>query len=68
VLHEAAWRGDLEMVRLLVAAGADIAARDGEHDNDSEGWARVALTVTNNPRCAEVAAWLAAKSKSNGSL
>lgn len=68
VLHEAAWRGDLDMVRLLVAAGADIAARDGEHDNDPEGWARVALTVTNNPRCAEVADWLAARAKSNGSL
>ncbi len=68
VLHEAAWRGDFEMVRLLVAAGADIAARDREHDNDPEGWARVALTVTNNPRCAEVAAWLAAAAKSNGSL
>lgn len=62
-LHEAAWRGDLDLVRLLVAAGADIAARDGEHDNTPAGWAEVALTVTNNPRCADVAAWLAAIAK-----
>lgn len=67
-LHEAAWRGDLDMVRLLVAAGADLTARDGEHDNTPQGWAEVALTVTNNPRCVEVAAWLSAKAKSNGSL
>lgn len=58
-LHSAAWNGDLEMVRLLVAAGADPAALDEEHRGAPQGWAEVAVTVTNNPKCAEVAAWLA---------
>jgi ankyrin repeat protein len=57
-LHSAAWNGDLDMVKLLAAAGADRAARDAEHDNTPEGWAQVAIGVTNNPRCAEVAAFL----------
>lgn len=58
-LHSAAWNGDLEMVRLLVAAGADPAALDEEHHGTPQGWAEVSTTVTNNPKCAEVAAWLA---------
>lgn len=59
-LHSAAWNGDLEMVKLLVEAGADPAARDEEHDGTPQGWAEVSVRVTNNPRCAEVAGWLAA--------
>jgi ankyrin repeat protein len=59
-LHSAAWNGDLEMVKLLVELGADIAARDEEHNGDPQGWAEVSVTVSNNPKCAEVAAWLAA--------
>jgi len=58
-LHSAAWNGDLEMVRLLVLHGADLQARDGEHDNTPLGWARTAATITNNPGCMDVAAWLA---------
>jgi ankyrin repeat protein len=58
VLHAAAWNGDLAMVRLLLDAGADPAARDHEHDATPRGWAETALTVTNNPRCADVAAFL----------
>ena len=57
-LHSAAWNGDLAMVRLLVEAGADPEARDREHDNTALGWAETALGITNNPRCAEVAAYL----------
>jgi hypothetical protein len=57
-LHSAAWEGDLDMARLLVTAGADARARDAEHDNTPAGWARVAVDVTNNPRCAEVAGYL----------
>jgi ankyrin repeat protein len=57
-LHSAAWEGDLRMARLLVAAGADVQARDAEHHNTPAGWARVAVDVTNNPRCAEVADYL----------
>jgi ankyrin repeat protein len=31
-LHSAAWNGDLAMVKLLVAAGADVHARDEGHN------------------------------------
>ena len=57
-LHSAAWNGDLRMVKLLVDAGAEIAARDPEHDNTPAGWAEVAIKVTNNPDCREVADYL----------
>lgn len=57
-LHSAAWEGDLPMAHLLVEAGADVRARDAEHDNTPAGWARVAARVTGNPRCAEVAGYL----------
>jgi ankyrin repeat protein len=57
-LHSAAWNGDLAMVRLLVAAGADLAARDDEHRGTPLGWAEVAIDVTNNLRCGEVVEYL----------
>jgi ankyrin repeat protein len=58
-LHSAAWNGDLRMVKLLIEAGAAIAAHDREHDNTPAGWAEVAIDVTNNPTCKEVADYLA---------
>lgn len=58
-LHSAAWNGDLDMVKLLVEAGADPQARDAQYDGTPLGWAETSVTVSNNPRCAEVAAWLA---------
>jgi ankyrin repeat protein len=57
-LHSAAWNGDLPMATLLVEAGADLRARDGEHQGTPLDWARVGAGVTNNPRCLEVAAYL----------
>lgn len=60
-LHSAAWNGDLEMVKLLVAAGADVLARDAQYDGTPEGWANTSVEVTNNPACAQVAAWLRAR-------
>lgn len=57
-LHSAAWNGDLKMAKLLIAAGADIDARDLEHDNTPAGWAETALKVTNNPRCVDVLQYL----------
>ena len=57
-LHSAAWNGDLEMARLLVNAGADVAARDATYNGTPRGWATTSLEVTNNPACVEVAAYL----------
>jgi ankyrin repeat protein len=58
-LHSAAWNGDLRMVKLLVEAGTDVTARDPEHNNTPAGWAKVAIDVTNNPDCKNVADYLA---------
>lgn len=58
-LHSAAFEGDLEMVKLLVAAGADIRALDREYNNTPEGFARASIQITNNPQCAAVAEYLA---------
>jgi hypothetical protein len=57
-LHSAAWNGDLTMVKMLVHAGADIAARDEQYHGDPAGWAETAVEVENNPAAAEVAAYL----------
>jgi hypothetical protein len=38
-LHEAAARGDIEMIELLVAHGADPNLRDGSYDSTPAGWA-----------------------------
>jgi ankyrin repeat protein len=57
-LHSAAWNGDLRMVTLLVEAGADRTTRDEEHDGTALGWAETSIEVTNNPKCAEVVAYL----------
>ena len=57
-LHSAAWNGDLPMARLLVDAGADVGARDEEHDGTPLDWAKVAIEVTNNPKCQQVAEYL----------
>jgi len=58
-LHEAAWKGDLRMAQILVAAGADLAARDEEHAATPRGWAGTSLEITHNEACAAVAAYLA---------
>jgi len=57
-LHSAAWNGDLRMVRLLLDAGADPAARDEQYDATPLGWAETSIEVTNNFKCVEVAAYL----------
>jgi ankyrin repeat protein len=62
-LHSAAWEGNLQMAQLLVNAGADIRALDHEHHSTPESWARVAIEVTNNLQCAEVAAYLSEVAK-----
>jgi ankyrin repeat protein len=57
-LHNAAWRGDLDMARLLVEAGADLQSRDDEHNATPRGWAETSARITGNPHCMDVAAWL----------
>jgi len=64
-LHSAAWNGDLRMVRLLVAAGADSAACDEQYNATPLGWAETSIEVSNNPKCAEVAAYLRGVSDDN---
>jgi ankyrin repeat protein len=54
-LHSAAWNGDLAMVELLLARGADRTLLDDEHHNTPAGWAEVAAGVTNNAACLAVA-------------
>jgi ankyrin repeat protein len=58
-LHSAAWNGDLMMVKLLVSAGADTAARDEEHHGTPLDWAETSIHVTNNPACRAVVEYLA---------
>jgi hypothetical protein len=48
------------MVRLLVEAGADRSIRDDQYDASPLGWADTAIEVSNNPRCADVVAYLKA--------
>jgi ankyrin repeat protein len=60
-LHAAAWNGDLRMVQILLAAGADPMLLDDEHQGTAQQWAEVSSKVTNNPKCIEVAEYLSAK-------
>jgi len=57
-LHSAAWNGDLRMVQMLVAAGADPSLLDEEHKTPPLVWAETSAEVTNNPKCSEVAEYL----------
>jgi ankyrin repeat protein len=57
-LHSAAFEGNLQMVKLLVAAGADIRALDREYQGTPEGFARAAIEIRNDPQCAVVADYL----------
>jgi len=63
-LHSAAWNGDLRMVQILVAAGADPTLLDEEHKTTPLVWAETSAEVTNNPKCTEVAEWLRGLSNS----
>jgi hypothetical protein len=57
-LHGAAWNGDLAMVKLLIAAGADLRGLDIEHQNTPSGYARVSARITGNADCVGVAEYL----------
>ncbi|HKE17702.1 MAG TPA: ankyrin repeat domain-containing protein [Kofleriaceae bacterium] len=57
-LHSAAWNGDLAMVELLLARGADPLLLDRKYDGTAAGWAETSLEVTSKASCADVAARL----------
>jgi hypothetical protein len=57
-LHSAAWNGDLQMVKLLLDAGADPEAVDDQHDATPLGWASTSIVVTNNKACERVVDFL----------
>lgn len=59
-LHSAAWNGDLRMVQILIAAGADPSLLDEEHQGTALQWAEVSAEITNNGECRKVAEYLAA--------
>jgi ankyrin repeat protein len=58
LLHAAAWNGDLPMVRLLVARGANVNAIDEEHKKTAAHFARHALKTFDRKSCAAVAEYL----------
>jgi ankyrin repeat protein len=58
LLHAAAWNGHLPLVRLLVAAGADVLARDEEHHETPLGWAETSIEITRTPGCEAVVEYL----------
>jgi ankyrin repeat protein len=57
-LHSAAWNGDLRMVKLLMARGADRSLLDRQYSGTPLGWAQTAIEVTANPRCKGVVRYL----------
>ena len=57
-LHSAAWNGDLAMVKILVAAGADHRLRDAQYDAIPAEWAETAIEVTARSECGAVADYL----------
>jgi hypothetical protein len=59
-LHAAGWHGNLPLVTLLVDSGAEVHARDDEHDSTPLGWAETSIEVTGNPGWEEVAEYLRA--------
>ena len=62
-LHSAAWNGDVQMVALLVDAGADVDALDEQYHATPRGWAKTAIVVSNNAACADVVAWFDARGR-----
>jgi ankyrin repeat protein len=63
LLHLAAWNGDLAMVKLLVARGADVHAVDEEHKTTPSHWARLAFKLFERKGCDAVAEYLEALMK-----
>jgi ankyrin repeat protein len=58
LLHAAAWNGDLPMVKLLLAKGADLHALDQQHETTPAHWARVAIEAFHRQSCEPVAQYL----------
>lgn len=58
LLHSAAWAGNLEIVRLLIEAGADPEAVDGEYRTTPLIWAETALERLGRENCRAVIDYL----------
>ncbi len=58
LLHSAAWNGDLPMVKLLIARGADRKLLDRQYNATPLAWAETALEITSNSRCRPVIAYI----------
>jgi ankyrin repeat protein len=58
LLHNPAFNGDLALVKLLVAKGANLSALDHEHQTTPAEWARFALNAFNRKPCEAVAQYL----------
>ena len=65
LLHNAAFNGNIEMVKLLVGKGADVNALDREHNNTPAGWARFALKAFNRSTCKAIAEYLEAQTNAH---
>ena len=59
-LHAAAWEGRLPIVKLLVEAGVDAHARDGEHEGTPADWSRHNLQTHGRKACLKTAEFLEA--------
>ncbi len=59
LLHAAAWHGQLSLVKILLANGADSALTDEEHRTTPAQWAETAFLRLGRKECKAVADWLA---------
>ena len=57
-LHNAAWEGNLPMVKLLVKQGANVHAEDDEYGATPAGWGQHAAQNFNRAGCLEVTGYL----------
>jgi len=65
-LHSAAWEGNMAMVKMLLAAGANPRARDEQYRSTPADWARYSHGVSHNPACLEVADYLDSLARGSG--
>jgi ankyrin repeat protein len=57
-LHQAAFAGNMGIVKLLVKAGANVHAEDDQYNSTPSGWAQYAATHLNRAECVEITGYL----------